>query len=457
MRQITTFFTLLYLGLFSNFAMPQDGVEVWLNSLRQDALEAGVSAKTVNATIHHIDLLPNVIKLDLAQPEFISPFFGYYQNHVNTQKVVRGRELLAQHKDLLNKIEAQYGVPKSLLVAFWGMETNYGRYQGNIDTLSALATLAYDGRRADFFRNQLIDAMRMIDAGNAEIGQLQGSWAGAFGNMQFMPTTFLTYAVDGSGDDRIDVVNSLADSFASAANYLSQVGWNNGEPVMIEVQLPKDFKWNYAQLSFRRTVDEWAKLGVMAVEAGTHSEGTKMTYQPEDKLAVKYNKKRKSNIRLANSVSATKVTSSTPSDVMTAALPKVNGQAAIVLPQGWQGPAFMVFDNFDAVMDWNRSVHYALTVVQLAKQLNGESGSLNRGRVSKEALSFEQMLELQEMLNAGGFNAGEPDGFPGAKTQAAIRRYQLSQNLPADGYADPSLYEDIKRYRTSELKTSQSD
>lgn len=436
--------------------MSQEDAGVWLNALKQDAVNAGVSERTANATVHHIDLLPSVLKLDLAQPEFVSPFLSYYQNHVNIQKVVRGRELLAQHEDLLNKIELQYGVPKSLLVAFWGMETNYGRYQGNIDTLSALATLAYDGRRSEFFRSQLIDAMRMIDAGNTKVGELQGSWAGAFGNMQFMPTTFLTYAVDGNGDDRIDVVNSLADSFASAANYLSQVGWNNNEPATIEVQLPKDFKWNYAQLNFRRTVDEWAKLGVMSVEPDARSDDTKEISQPEDKSSTKY-KKRKSNISRVSSISVTKGTLGAQSELIAVPLPKINGQAAIVLPQGWQGPAFMVFDNFDAVMDWNRSIHYALTVVQLAKQLEGKPVILNRWKVSKNALSFEQMFELQIMLNNRGFNAGEPDGFPGAKTQAAIRSYQLSQGLPADGYAEPNLYNHIKQNQANELKTSQSD
>jgi membrane-bound lytic murein transglycosylase B len=354
--------------------------------------------------------------------------------------------LLAQHAELLDIIEAQYGVPKALLVAFWGMETNYGRFQGDIDTLSALATLAFDGRRANFFRNQLLDAMRMIDTGNADSEQFVGSWAGAFGNMQFMPTTFITYAVDGDGDKKIDLVNSTADAFASAANYLSQVGWQKGEPAMVEVQLPANFEWQNAQYNLRKPVSEWIKLGVSAVQTGNSSAIyglAKARYS--NKKAV--TRKNKSNLRQINfkTNNPNAIDASIPTYAASKpSLPNTSSQAAIILPQGWRGPAFMVFDNFDAVMDWNRSIYYALSVVQLAKRLNGEPQILGGQFAEVGALSFLQMKALQIQLNANGYDAGDPDGFPGTRTQEAVRAFQLAQHLPADGYASPNILNYLK-------------
>lgn len=453
-----------------HLAFADDDFNAWLSAFKQEALAAGISDKTATATINHIELLPNIIKLDLAQPEFISPFLDYYNRRVNTAKVARGRLLLAQHEVLLNQIEAQYGVPKVVLVAFWGMETNYGSQQGNVDTLSALATLAYNGRRAGFFRRQLLDAMRMIDAGNGNVEKFRGSWAGAFGNMQFMPSTFIAYAVDGDGDKRIDIVNSTADAFASAANYLAQIGWRKGEPVMIEVQLPENFQWQDAQLNLRKSTEEWASLGVTALEAKSSMEDTKSasinsTETKSNKVNVStVNAKKLNKIKpshkaaVANKKNASKKTynnqpyqNATSNDLIhnplsygatsiAAELPNTSSPAAILLPQGWRGPAFMVFDNFDAIMDWNRSVNYALSVAQLANRIEGGARILGGQMAEVSALTFRQMFALQAELNKRGFDTGEPDGFPGLQTQAAVRAYQLSQHLPADGYASPSLY-----------------
>lgn len=453
MRLTTITVALLYL-LYSSVAAAQEDFTVWLNELKQEAIAAGISEATATASINHIEFMPNVIKLDLAQPEFISPFLEYYSKRVDALKIARGRELLVSYEPLLNKIEAQYGVPKSLLIAFWGMETSYGSYQGDVDTLSTLATLAYDSRRAGFFRGQLLDAMRMIDAGHATVDQLHGSWAGAFGHMQFMPTTFITYAVDGDGDQQIDVVHSVADALASAANYLSQVGWRKDEPAMLEVQLPENFAWQNAQLILKKPIDDWACSGVSVIKSDIQSDrtidsaktvqapiliqktatGTRKSNRLNKAVYKKPVSKQIAGIALQNSPSVTGNASPT------AEFPHVAGQAAIILPQGWRGPAFMVFDNFDVIMDWNRSVNYALSVAQLAKRINGESRILGGQYAEAGALSFQQTFELQAALNALGFDAGEPDGFPGLQTQAAIRAYQLSQGLPADGYASPILF-----------------
>lgn len=447
------FLLVLFYSSFPNHVLAQDDLDLWLKELEQEALIVGVSKPTVAATINHIELLPNILKLDLAQPEFVSPFLDYYQKRVDISKIVRGRELLVKYEYLLNQIEAQYGVPKSLLIAFWGMETNYGSYQGNIDTISALATLAYDGRRAEFFRDQLLDAMRILDAGYINLDQFHGSWAGAFGNMQFMPSTFINYAIDGDGDNRIDIVNSAADAFASAANYLSQVGWRKDEPAVIEVQLPPSFDWQNAQYNLRKTMSEWTQLGVTTLQTSDAVEAKTLS-QLNSKAKKLKSKRIKSNVYQV-SYKRQNITSPQRAAISSTVLPNINGYAAILLPQGWRGPAFMVFDNFDVIMDWNRSVNYALSVAQLAKRINGESRILGGQFAEVEALSFEQMQALQTMLNANGFKAGEADGFPGINTQAAIRTYQISQKLPADGYASPSLYSHLER-TTDELKTKPS-
>ncbi|NOS95886.1 MAG: lytic murein transglycosylase [Methylotenera sp.] len=401
-RIITVTLALIFTQCF-NLAVAQETFPAWLEGLKQSADAVGISEKTSTATISYVKLLPDVIALDRAQPEFISPFLSYYYKRVDTRKIQKGRELLATHDALLTQIEALYGVPKPILVAFWGMETQYGSYMGNVDILSALATLAYEGRRAEFFRSQLLDAMRMIDFGHANVDEFKGSWAGAFGNMQFMPTTFMLYAVDGDNDNNIDVLNSLPDAFASAANYLSQVGWRMGEPTMIEVKLPDNFPWQYAQYTLKKSTAEWGQLGVRVAQEDASVAGMPLAE----------------------------------------ALPSVSGQASIILPQGWLGPAFMVFGNFDVIMDWNRSVNYALSVAQLAKRLNQESRIIGGRLAEVGALSFEQMFGLQSALNLRGFDAGTPDGFPGLKTQAAVRAYQLAIQLPADGYASPSVYDRI--------------
>jgi len=411
---------------------------------------SGISDETANNAVSHIEFLPDVIALDRSQPEFISPFLDYYQKRVNVAKVQRGQQLLLEHEAMFNRIEAQYGVSKYTLAAFWGMETQYGRNQGKLDILSSLATLAYDGRRTEFFRGQLLDAMRMIDIGHVAPSALTGSWAGAFGNMQFMPTTFMLYAVDGDNDNLIDVVDSLPDAFASAANYLSQVGWHSDEPAMLEVQLPADFDWRSAQLSVRKPVAEWSRLGVRALHVDAGAPGFASDAGPPAKETLNKTTKlhaKKTTTHQAEKPKAHRPAPSEPQSVSVSTVRldvlglQVKGPAAILLPQGYRGPAFMVFDNFDVIMDWNRSVNYALSVAQLAEQLRHESRIVGGKFAEEGALSFQEMLDLQSMLNARGFVAGEPDGLPGLMTQEAIRKYQAANQLPADGYASRSLYQ----------------
>ncbi len=364
----------------------------WLELFKQEAREQGISTQTIDLTLKDAEFLPSVIELDRSQPEFISTFTSYLNKRVTTKRLVQGRLALKEHEELLADIEKQYGVPKSILVAFWGLETNYGGNKGNFGLPSTLMTLAYEGRRADFFRSQLIDVMRIVDAGHNDISGMRGSWAGATGHMQFMPSTFLAYAIDADADGRNNIWTSLPDAFSSAANYLSSIGWQQGEPVALEVKLPAGFEYYQAQLDFRQHSQNWAALGV----------------------------------KQANGQ----------------ALPSLD-HSALLLPQGWQGPAFLVARNFDIVMKWNRSVNYAISVSYLADQLLSNQPLLYGLESSERGITFDQAWALQEKLNALGYDSGTPDGLPGTKTKRAIRSYQLDNKLPADGYPSMALVERI--------------
>jgi membrane-bound lytic murein transglycosylase B len=370
----------------------QTAFDDWLAAFRQDAAAQGISAATLDAALTGVTPVARVIELDRRQPEFLQTFADYLARRVTPNQVARGQALMGEHAALLDAVEQQYGIPKAVLVAFWGLETQYGSVLGSFNIPASLATLAFDGRRSGFFRSQLLDALRIIDAGHVGAIDMNGSWAGAMGHMQFMPSTFRAYAVDADGDARIDLWQSLPDAMHSAANYLKRAGWHTGEPVAIEVRLPEGFDWRKAGVAHRLPMGEWAALGVQSADG--------------------------------------------------APLPVVAGRAALVLPQGWQGPAFMVFDNFDVVMQWNRSVNYALSVAQLAQQLAG-GGALAAQAGEAGALSTAQLKSLQQSLNELGYETGTPDGLLGPRTQAALRQYQAAYGLPVDGYPAPSVLEHV--------------
>lgn len=372
----------------------------WLTAFRQDAAAQGISAATLDAALTGVTPVERVIELDRRQPEFLQTFADYLARRVTPSQVARGQALMAEHATLLDAVEQQYGVPKAVLVAFWGLETHYGSVLGSFNIPASLATLAFDGRRSSFFRSQLLDALRIIDAGHISAIDMNGSWAGAMGQMQFMPSTFRAYAVDADGDTRIDLWQSLPDAMYSAANYLKRAGWRTGEPVAIEVRLPEAFDWRKAGVAHRLPIGEWMARGVLAADGS--------------------------------------------------ALPAVAGPAGIVLPQGWQGPAFMVFDNFDVVMQWNRSLNYALSVAQLAQQLAG-GGVLVAQAGEAGALSTAQLKTLQQSLNELGYETGTPDGLLGPRTQAALRQYQAAYGLPVDGYPAPSVLEHVLQAHTAAM------
>ncbi|WP_334106782.1 lytic murein transglycosylase [Methylobacillus sp.] len=372
----------------------EQSFEAWLADFNREAQAQGISAASLQAAFANAQPISRIIELDQSQPEFIQTFMTYLNRRVTSRQVERGQTLLREQSALLQGVEQKYGVPPEVLMAFWGLETNYGQVMGTFSTPQALATLAYEGRRHSFFRSQLLDALRILDAGHVAPANMVGSWAGAVGHMQFMPSTFLAYAEDGDGDGKINVWQSLSDAMYSAGRYLSSIGWKRNEPIAIEVNLPEDFAWQQAAINQKHSVAQWQAMGVKVVGQ---------------------------------------------------ALPAADRDAAIILPQGWRGPAFMVFDNFNVVMQWNRSTHYALTVGHLANRFLGAPALRAALPAEQEPVSMEAIKRLQQQLTNLGFDTGGTDGLPGSKTQSAIRSYQLAHTLPADGYASRELMMHVER------------
>jgi membrane-bound lytic murein transglycosylase B len=377
----------LMMAIQWSYANEEEDFQAWLMTVRQEAIDLQITPAAVDVILGQAAYLPRVIELDRKQPEFVTSFSAYVNRRINPRVVGKGKQMMQDYQGVLYVVEELYQVPREVLVAFWGLETNFGGFMGDIPLASALATLSFEGRRAEFFKRELFNLMRVVEREQRYDQPVVGSWAGATGHMQFMPTTLLKYGVDADADGKIDIWASYPDIFSSAANYLAQAGWQPGKPVSFQVSLPAGFDYSQAQWQHNKPVSEWVKAGVAGV----------------------------------------------PDSVLN--LP----QAAILLPQGYDGPAYMVFPNFDVIMQWNRSINYALAVGLLSQQLRQESYTLWMPP-EPPALSYQQVLSLQEALNAQGFDCGAPDGFPGAKTQAAIRRYQTSKGLPQDGYAGADIF-----------------
>ena len=372
---------------------PEQSFADWLSELRAEARELGISEATLSE-LDDLQPLERVLELDNSQPEFVQTFTRYLGLRVTPGQVERGQALLQQHRVLLEQVRQRYGVQPHYLVAFWAVESNYGRNTGGFSVLEALATLAYDPRRADFFRRQLLTALQIIDDGHIQAERMSGSWAGAMGQLQFMPNIFNQYGVDGDQDGRIDIWNSLPDIFHSAATFLSQSGWRGDERWGREVVLPADFDFSLTGTGTRKSLQEWRDLGITQLDGSP--------------------------------------------------IPVAAGmEASVILPAGAQGPAFLGYANFRATMAYNPSTFYALTVSHLADRYSG-SGPIQYMPENEQAMSVADVRDLQELLNRNGFDSGEPDGRVGRQTRAAIRAYQQSVGLPMDGYASMSLLQALR-------------
>ena len=303
-------------------AAPGKDFATFLQELQADAVSRGISAQTATSALSGVQHIDRVIELDRKQPEFTFTLQQYLDRVVSPQKVEKGRRMLAENRAVLAEIEKRYGVQPKYVVALWGIETDYGRVTGGYPVVASLATLAYDGRRSKYFRGELMDALRIIDEGHITAPAMLGSWAGAMGQCQFMPSSFLKFAEDYNGDGRRDIWTTRADVLASAANYLSKSGWRGDETWGRPVKLPANFSDRLIGLEQKRAVTEWSKLGVRAANG-----------KP---------------------------------------LPKSSLEGSIIRPDNGNGAAFLVYDNFRVVMKWNRSTSFALAAGHLAEKIGGK-------------------------------------------------------------------------------------
>jgi membrane-bound lytic murein transglycosylase B len=364
---------------------PEDGnFSKFIENFRTQALAAGISPQVYDAAMMGAHRIPRVAEHNLNQPEFIKPVWAYLDGAVSDGRIVKGRNLIADHDEMLAGLEARFGVPKEVLVAIWAIETDYGRGMGSYNIFSALGTLAYDGPRQDYARQQLIAALKMMEQQQFAAADMTASWAGAFGQTQFVPTTFLAKGVDGDGDGKVDMWHSPADALASTANVLAGAGWQPGQPWGYEVKLPAGFAYEDADLDIVQPVEIWRQRGVTTIAGNALTGGD---------------------------------------------------AASIYLPAGANGPAFMIFANFKAVLKYNNAASYAMAVSLLADRIKGLPGVVTAWPRGEKTLNRAERLTLQDSLSRLGFDIGKIDGLIGARTRAAIRGFQKRNALPADGYA----------------------
>ena len=366
--------------------------EDFLVQIRQMATEQGVSKTTIDKAFFQLSPRPDALKEDRKQPEFNQNFWSYVNKRVTQTRLNNGYDTLKQNSSLLNKTTQQYGVPTYVLVSFLGIESNYGYHTGSHNLVQSLATLAYDRRRSNFFTRELIELLKLIDKNKIPL-DAKGSWAGAMGAVQFMPTSVQAYGVDANKDGKIDLWNDKQDIYASAANFLKKNGWAKGEKWGREASIPKNFDYKQTGLGIKKSVNDWAKLGVLRANGNR--------------------------------------------------LPNSNMKASLIVPMGHRGPAFLVYRNFDVIMDWNHSILYAISVGYLADRING-SGKLIAKPIDEPLLSNDNVLTIQQTLNLLGYNTGVPDGMAGPKTRSATRQFQSDIGLVADGYVGYELFQQLQ-------------
>ena len=379
-------FICLFLLSTSVFASSHS-FEDFLSNIRQIAIEQGVSKSTIDKAFFELSPNPDILQADRTQVEFNQNFWHYINKRVNQTRLNNGYDTLKQNTSLLNTVSQKYGVPDYILVSFLGLESNYGTYTGKLSLIQSLATLAFDPRRSDFFTRELVTLLKLIDKGKIPI-DAKGSWAGAMGAIQFMPSNVLTYGVDADKDGDIDLWNSKDDIYASAANFLKHLGWNKGEKWGREVTIPKNFDYRLTGLQNKKKVTEWGSLGIRQVNGS--------------------------------------------------ALPNSSMEGSLIVPMGHRGPAFLVYQNFRVILGWNRSQLYALSVGYLADRIKGQ-GKLRAKPLDEPLLSKEDILSIQETLNILGYDVGVADGVLGPKTRAATRQFQSDIGMVADGYVGYEL------------------
>lgn len=370
---------------------PAGGVDIdfatWLAAFRGKALAAGLPAEVLDRELGDLAPDPRVRGADRNQPEFSRPFSHYVKRAAGEDRAAIGRRRMAEIDADLGRIESAHGVPREILVAIWGMESGYGASMGGQDVMRSMATLAAEGRRRDFAEEQLIAALRIVASGEWPRERLTGSWAGAMGQTQFIPSNFVSLAIDADGDGRRDIWGSATDALASAANLLATAGWRRGEGWSIEVIAPEGFDFSVVE-TLRATPAAWAGMGLARADGAPLGAGA--------------------------------------------------FEASLIAPTGYRGPLFLVLPNHFVIRRYNNAVTYAMAGGLLADRIAGRPG-LVRDWPDETPLSLADRVAAQTALQAAGHDVGEPDGVIGLKTRAALRAWQKARGLPADGYLSPEM------------------
>jgi membrane-bound lytic murein transglycosylase B len=370
------------------------GLDRWIAGFRSRALQQGIRPQVFDAAFRGVRYNADVVSRDRNQSEFTKQIWDYLDSAASDARVRNGKEALQKHLRLLSEIEARYGVEAEVVTAIWGLESAYGTFRGDVPIVEALATLAYDGRRGRFFEAQLIAALQIIQSGDVSPRDMRGSWAGAMGHTQFIPTSYLSYAQDFRGDGRRDIwSDDPTDALASTAAYLRRFGWTKGQPWGFEVQLPRGFDYAQTGERIKKSPDQWAAMGVR--------------------------------------------------DMRGARVPN-HGRASILLPAGAQGAAFMIFDNFHVIERYNTADAYVIGVGHLADRIAGGPPIRADWPRGDRNLRFSEKQEMQQRLTRAGFDTQGVDGIIGPNTIAAIRAFQRSVGMVPDGYAS---FEILRRLR----------
>jgi lytic murein transglycosylase len=363
--------------------------EPWLAAFKKEAAAKGISQSAIAAASPYMVLDQRIINIDRGQRFFAQNFVEMSDKMiVGAGRLSSGVAQIKKNQALFAREEKEFGVPASVITAFWGLESDFGSGQGKDQAIKSLTTLAYDCRRSDMFRGHLFDALRLIERGDLSADEMIGSWAGELGQTQMMPSEYMAHAIDYDGDGRRNLIRSVSDVIGSTGKYLVHLGWKRGEPWLQEVRVPANLPWKEADLSVQHPRSRWAGWGV------TFANG-----KP---------------------------------------LPNDNMPASVVLPVGRFGPAFLAYDNFQAYLQWNNSLNYSLTAAYYATRLDG-APPMNKSSGTIPKITFEEQREVQEMLTKRGYDVGRVDGVLGLKTRVAIRDMQIKFNLPADGWPSEEL------------------
>lgn len=368
----------------------ENAFKQWVINFKKDAVSNGITTSTFDTAFENVQLNSRVIKADNKQAEFSREIWDYLDTATSPKRIANGKENLSDYLNLLREIQFKYQVDAEVILAIWGLESSYGKRMGDINIIEALATLAFDGRREKFGKQQLLEALSIIQRGDITPDKMMGSWAGAMGHTQFIPTSYQAYAQDFTGDGKRNVWDPLdpSDALASTANYLAEFGWTNNQPWGIEVNLPENFNYRNADLEVKATPARWSELGLKTITGG----------------------------KIPN-----------------------YGEGSVFLPAGAKGPAFIVFNNFFVIKRYNNANSYAMAVGHLSDRiLGGKSFHIEWPR-GPGALKFNEKVELQNLLNQLGYDVGEADGIIGPNSIAAIRKFQISVGLIPDGMSNKDL------------------